>query len=386
VITPADSCTRLCGPPRKALGCGPTAPPHRRPPPCHSALCCTCPLQEDTGTPGRSGGTYAILQDGQVVGLLEHVHSSSRVFGRRGGPADVAHTRAADRAGHAMELAEAAAEQVGARLAQLFSNQLDFANAVQEQLMAIRCPRARMAALAQLQMASAAAGGAEIDLPQALLWMQPRQGRMAGGGPHPLPAQEQLPTEGEFGDFTMVQHKLFGPQGELAAAEEQAEAAMEAAFVAGGPVMEVVPEGEQGEEARHWHHHHEQHPGHRHQHGEGPWHHHHEHFEHRPEHRHGEHRAEHENFKPQDSQAPWWDSMTRPHAAQWWDSLFRRHEHRGQPGDRAAPGGFALPVSGITREHRRWLNLQRSAMPGGWVRAVVAWAGAGLRLHSATGC
>jgi hypothetical protein len=78
--------------------------------------------------------------------------------------------------------------------------------------------------------------------------------------------------------------------------------------------------------------------------------------------------------------------MTRPHAAQWWDSLFRRHEHRGQPGDRAAPGGFALPVSGITREHRRWLNLQRSAMPGGWVRAVVAWAGAGLRLHSATGC
>jgi hypothetical protein len=321
-----------------------------------------------------------------VVGLVEHVHSSSRVFGRRGGPADVAHTRAADRAGHAMELAEAAAEQVGARLAQLFSNQLDFASAVQEQLMAIRCPRARMAALAQLQMASAAAGGAEIDLPQALLWMQPRQGRMAGGGPHPLPAQEQLPTEGEFGDFTMVQHKLFGPQGELAAAEEQAEVAMEAAFDARGPVMEVGPEGEQGEEARHWHHHHEQHPGHRHQHGEGPWHHHHEHFEHRPEHRHGEHRAEHENFKTQDSQAPWWDSMTRPHAAQWWDFLFRRHEHRGQPGDRAAPGGFALPVSGITREHRRWLDLQRSAMPGGWVRAVVAWAGAGLRLHSATGC
>ena len=115
---------------------GRVVPPASRPSsPCPALL----RLQAETDTPTFTTQTYAIVQNGEVVGMVHHVHAEA-VFGRRGGPGD-------DRPPSPLAL----------RLADLWSSQADALASLRDRLLATRCPLARQMALARLQLAAAAA-------------------------------------------------------------------------------------------------------------------------------------------------------------------------------------------------------------------------------------
>ncbi|KAL4421188.1 hypothetical protein ABPG77_010063 [Micractinium sp. CCAP 211/92] len=98
------------------------------------------PIQEDTSVPGVASSTYAIVQDGRVVGMVEHYRSQGSL-GRRFGPPSDQDSRVAE------------------LLAQLWSSQADALAGLRDRLLAApsRCPFARQMALARMQAAAAAA-------------------------------------------------------------------------------------------------------------------------------------------------------------------------------------------------------------------------------------
>lgn len=131
--------------------------------------------------------TYAIVKDGKVVGVVEHMHASM-VLGRRGGQIPLPAGAAA------------------------LTAQLD---ALAQQVLAARCPRARLAALAQLQLAIAAA------VPAGTFW-DPKQ---------PSPAEQQGPSDADLVDAEHLRQRLFGNKG------EEAEEEMEEEETRGMPAM-----------------------------------------------------------------------------------------------------------------------------------------------------
>lgn len=90
--------------------------------------------------PGVTSSTYAIVQDGRVVGMVEHYRSQGSL-GRRFGPPSDQDSRVAE------------------LLAQLWSSQADALAGLRDRLLAApsRCPFARQMALARMQAAAAAA-------------------------------------------------------------------------------------------------------------------------------------------------------------------------------------------------------------------------------------
>jgi hypothetical protein len=100
-------------------------------------------VQEDN-QPGQSSGTYAIVEDGRVVGMVQRYQASSQLrssLGRRAGPAS-----------------DAGLPSPAERLLALVGTRMDVVGALQHQLLASRCPLARQMALARMQAAAAAAG------------------------------------------------------------------------------------------------------------------------------------------------------------------------------------------------------------------------------------
>ncbi|KAL4439921.1 hypothetical protein ABPG75_002922 [Micractinium tetrahymenae] len=114
------------------------------------------PLHEDTSVPGVASSTYAIVQDGRVVGVVEHYRSEGSLGRRFGPPSD-------------------SVSPVAQLLAQLWASQADALAALRDRVLAAptRCPFARQMALARLQAAAAAAaGGGEGAEPHAPLLLQ----------------------------------------------------------------------------------------------------------------------------------------------------------------------------------------------------------------------
>lgn len=150
-------------------------------------------LQEDNSQPGVSSGTYAIVQDGQVVGMVQRYSSEApirRAFGRRSGPSD-----------------DGPLPPHAQRLIDTIKARMDVFGALHDQLAASRCPLARQMAMARLQAAAAAAAADSFMEP-------PRHPHLV---PHPQPSARQgaLP-EDELPDFVAAREHMFG--GEAAAA------------------------------------------------------------------------------------------------------------------------------------------------------------------------
>lgn len=178
-------------------------------------------LKEDSSTPDVISSTYAIVQDGRVVGVVKHFRSQrgGLLFGRRGGPSDAQ-----------------PASPAALRLSELFAPQADSLAALRDRLMATRCPYARQMMLARLQMAAA---GMASEQPQPLMVRRPFAGgepadsasepgfpgtgvvpltmpANTGAGrsmPEPLAGQDPLETPEDFVDFASAQDQLLGPEG-----------------------------------------------------------------------------------------------------------------------------------------------------------------------------
>lgn len=105
------------------------------------------PIQEDISEPGVTSTTYAIVQDGRVVGMVEHYRSEGGL-GRRFGPPSERST------------------PVAQLLMQLWASQADALAGMRDRLLAAptRCPFARQMALARLQAAAATAATQGQDL------------------------------------------------------------------------------------------------------------------------------------------------------------------------------------------------------------------------------
>ena len=145
--------------PRRA-GPNPHPSPRRSLPAPYPAVLST---QEDS-QPGESSGTYAILENGKLVGMVQRYSASGaplrRQMGRRAGPSD--------------DVLPPHAE----RLANRVKARMDLVGAIHDQLLATGCPFARQMALARMQAAAAAQGlvpgdGDELALPGAKLFGEP---------------------------------------------------------------------------------------------------------------------------------------------------------------------------------------------------------------------
>lgn len=143
-------------------------------------------LQEDNNSHlGVSSGTYAIVQDGQVVGMVQRYSSEAplrRAFGRRSGPSD--DTPVPPHAQHLIDAIKA---------------RMDVFSALHDQLAASRCPFARQMALARLQAATAG----------SLLEPHPHPHPHPHMHPHPAARLGALP-EGELPDHATARQRMFG--------------------------------------------------------------------------------------------------------------------------------------------------------------------------------
>lgn len=165
-------------------------------------------VQETTQPEGRSG-TYAILQDGRLVGVVRRYQASA--LGRRAGPFADDHTLPGDARPARM-----------AGIVGILRSRLDFVNAVQDQLQATRCPYARQMMLAQMQAAAAAQAlqqdgfegdGLEGDNDGMT---EPHHHHMMFGGPEGLPWKQRaegIPRGPHHDPFHGPHGPFHGPHG-----------------------------------------------------------------------------------------------------------------------------------------------------------------------------
>lgn len=162
---------------------------------------------QETTQPEGSSGTYAILQDGRLIGVVRRYQASA--LGRRAGPFADDYTLPGDARPARM-----------AGIVGILRSRLDFVNAVQDQLQATRCPYARQMMLAQMQAAAAAQAlqqdGFEGENDGM---MEPHHHHMMFGGPEGLPRKQRAegiprgphhgPFHGPHGPFPEVMHEHF---------------------------------------------------------------------------------------------------------------------------------------------------------------------------------